>query len=58
MCTLKRLVGGSLFVFFLFSAALAQENRTAIDNPRESVASRPLVTASATAARMRFVSPA
>ena len=54
------LIGSSLFVLFLFSTALAQENRAPIDNPREAVApipAAPLVTAAATAKRVRFVSP-
>ena len=57
MCTLKRLIGCNLFVLFLFSTALAQESRAPIDTPREPVASGPLVTATATAKRVRFVSP-
>ncbi len=53
-------VGSSLFVLFLFSVALAQENRAPIETPRERVApasAGPLVTATATAGRVRFVSP-
>ena len=58
MFTLKRLIGGSLFVFVLAGTALAQEIRAPIDTPREPVpAAAPLVTAAATAKRVRFVSP-
>jgi len=35
MFTLKRLIGGSLFVFVLAGTALAQENRAPIETPRE-----------------------
>src|SRR5688572_6434369 len=59
MFTLKRLIGGSLFVFVLAGATLAQENRAPVDTPREPVPvpAAPLVTATATAKRVRFVSP-
>ena len=60
MFTLKRFIGGSLFVFVLAGTALAQENRAPIETPREPVAptpAAPLVTATATAKRVRFVSP-
>ena len=58
MFTLKRLVHGSLFVFVLAGVALAQENRAPVETPRESVLpAAPLVTAAATAERVRFVSP-
>jgi len=55
--TLKRFIGGSLFVFMLAATALTQESRAQIDTPREPVASGPMVTATATARRVRFVSP-
>src|SRR5687767_4929894 len=59
MFTLQRFIGGSLFVFVLAGAALAQENRAPVDTPREPVpvVAAPLVTATATARRVRFVSP-
>ncbi len=60
MFTLKRVIGNSLFVFMLAAAALAQESRAPIDNRQEPVpaaAAAPLVTATATAKRVRFVSP-
>src|SRR5687768_7573026 len=59
MFTLQRFIGGSLFVFVLAGATLAQENRAATETPREPVpvAAAPLVTATATAKRVRFVSP-
>ncbi|MCA1606372.1 MAG: hypothetical protein LC775_13080, partial [Acidobacteria bacterium] len=57
MFTLKRFVGGSLFAFILAGTALAQENRAPINNPQESVPAAPLVKATATAKRVRFVSP-
>ncbi len=57
MSTLKRLMVGSLFVFVLAGTALAQENRATIDGPREPAATAPLVTAAATATRVRFISP-
>ena len=57
MFTLKRLIGGSLFVFVLAGTALAQGNRATIDSPREPAPTAPLVTAAATAKRVRFVSP-
>lgn len=58
MFALKRLIGSSLFVFVLAATALAQESRAPIDNPREPVptaTAAPLVTATATAKRVRFV---
>src|SRR5687767_15077529 len=60
MFSIHRLIGSSLFVLLLFSTALGQENRAAIDTSREPVAigpAAPLVTATATAKRVRFVSP-
>src|SRR5688500_18914662 len=66
MCTLKRLMGGSLFVFLYAIGALDQESLATIDSQREPVpaipqepivAAPPLVTATATAERVRFVSP-
>ena len=60
MFTLKRLIGGSLFVFVLAGTALAQENRAPIDKLREAVApvpAAPLVTAAARAERVRFMAP-
>ena len=57
MSTLMRLVGSSLFAFVLAGTGLAQENRTPIDNPQELVPATPLVTAKATAKRIRFVGP-
>ena len=57
MFTVKRLIGSSLFVFVLFSTALAQENRAPAETAREPVAAGPLVTVTATAKRVRFVSP-
>ena len=57
MFTLKRLVGASLFLFVLAGTTLAQENQAPINTPREPVTSGPLVTASTTAKRVRFVSP-
>ncbi|HKO43598.1 MAG TPA: hypothetical protein VJU84_09915, partial [Pyrinomonadaceae bacterium] len=52
-----RFVGGSLFAFVLAGTGLAQENRAPIENPQKPVAATPLVTATATAKRVRFVSP-
>ena len=57
MSTLMRFVGGSLFAFVLAGTGLAQENRAPIENPQKPVAATPLVTATATAKRVRFVSP-
>src|SRR5688572_28498199 len=60
MCTLQRLVGSSLFMLVLAASALAQEHRAPVDTPREpvaAVAAAPLVTVTATAKRVRFVSP-
>ena len=57
MFTFKRLIGSSLFVFVLAGTVLTQESRAPIEMPREPVASGPLVTAAATAKRVRFVSP-
>jgi endosialidase-like protein len=51
----KHLIVSSLFAFLLAGTALAQEARAPIDNP--PVATPPLVTATATAKRVRFVSP-
>ena len=57
MFTVKRLIASSLFVFVLFSTALAQENRAPAETAREPVAAGMLVTVTATAKRVRFVSP-
>src|SRR5687767_7063230 len=57
MFTLKCFVAGSLFVLVLAGTALAQKNRAPISNPQESVPAVPLVKATATAKRVRFVSP-
>ncbi len=57
MFTLTRLIYGSLVVFVLTSVALAQENRAPLNTTRESVATAPLVTVTATSKRVRFVSP-
>src|SRR5687768_7489795 len=57
LISVHRLIGSSLFVLFLFSTSLAQENRTPVDSPQPAVAAGPLVTATATAKRVRFVSP-
>ena len=57
MSTLMRFVGGSIFAFVLAGTGLAQENRATIENPQAPVAATPLVTATATAKRVRFVSP-
>lgn len=58
MFTFKRLIGHSLVVFFLAGTALAQnlaqKNPTPIENPTGSA---PLLTASASRERVRFVSP-
>jgi hypothetical protein len=55
MSTFKRLIGSTLFVLVLAGMALAQENRALVEN-----AAKPdvlLVTATAAADRIRFVSP-
>lgn len=57
MFKLKRLIGGSLVVLFIAGAALAQENLAPIDTSRDSVPAAPLVTATASSQRVRFVSP-
>ena len=65
MLKTRRLIGSGLFVLILFGAALAQEKRTPNDNRQEPspdalpgpVPAAPLVTATATAKRVRFVSP-
>lgn len=60
MFNAHRVIGGSLFVLFLFTTALAQENRASMETPRETVvvaSTAPMVTATATAERVRFVSP-
>jgi len=59
MCTLKRLIRCSIVAVVLAGTALAQENRAPIDNSVEPVpsASGPVVTATATSKRVRFVSP-
>ena len=60
MFTFKRLIGSSLVVFVLAGVVLTQERRTPIQTPEEAVAPMPvapLVTASATVERVRFVSP-
>lgn len=55
MFNVYRLISISLFVLLIFVAALAQER--AIEMPRDAIASEPLVSATATAKRVRFVSP-
>ena len=60
MYTLKGLISGGLFVFVLAATALAQERRAPIEIRQEPVTTAtaaPLVTATATAKRVRFVSP-
>lgn len=58
MSTLKRLIGGGLFVLVLSGTALAQQRRAPTEIPRESaVAAAPMVTVTASAKRVRFVSP-
>src|SRR5918995_1389845 len=57
MFTLQRFAGCTLFAFVLAGTAFAQENRAPINNPQESTPATPLVTATATAKRVRFVSP-
>jgi hypothetical protein len=58
MFTLMRLVRVSLFMFVLAGTTVAQENRAPVEAPREPMlATAPLVTAAATAERVRFVSP-
>ena len=59
MFTRRYLIHGPLILLFLFSAASAQEKRLPVELPREPVASTaaPLVTATVTAGRVRFVSP-
>ncbi|MEO8435079.1 MAG: tail fiber domain-containing protein [Pyrinomonadaceae bacterium] len=58
MYTVKRLIGfSSLFMFVVAGTALAQETRVPFEMPREPVVSGPLITAAATAKRVRFVSP-
>ncbi|HEY5839817.1 MAG TPA: hypothetical protein VIT19_12330 [Pyrinomonadaceae bacterium] len=59
MCTLKRLISCSIVAVVLAGTSLAQENRAPIDNPVEPVpaTSGPVVTATATSKRVRFVSP-
>jgi hypothetical protein len=56
----RRLIGSSLVVFVLGGAVLAQESRAPIytsPEPVPTVPTAPLVTATATAKRVRFVSP-
>ena len=60
MFACKRLIGSSLFVFVLAGTVLTQEIRTTRLAPGEAVApmpAGPLVTATATADRVRFVAP-
>src|SRR5688572_27037600 len=57
MFTLTRLIGRSLFILVLAGTALAQESRAPIDNPSTPTPAGPLVTATATEKRVRFVSP-
>jgi hypothetical protein len=59
MSAFKRLIGGCVFVFSLLTTtAFAQEVRAPISTEREPVAAgAPLVTATATAQRVRFAAP-
>jgi uncharacterized membrane protein len=53
----KLLTLGSLLTLVLFGSALAQENRAPIAQPSETASAGHVVTAAATADRVRFVSP-
>src|SRR5688572_21396213 len=58
MYRFKEVIGRGLFIFVLCGPALAQENPAPVEKPREVVtAAGPLVTATATDKRVRFVSP-
>src|SRR5688572_26952052 len=58
MDRIKQLIGGSLFILVLCGTVLAQENPAPVEKPRETnTAAPPLVTATASAKRVRFVSP-
>src|SRR5687768_11780248 len=58
MYRLKQLVGGGLLIFVICGTVFGQENPTPVEKPRETVsAAPPLVTATASAKRVRFVSP-
>jgi hypothetical protein len=57
MFKVQRLAGVGLVVFVLAATVLAQESRAPIDNSREAIPAAPLVTVTAIANRVRFVSP-
>ncbi|MEO8435634.1 MAG: hypothetical protein ABI596_12120 [Pyrinomonadaceae bacterium] len=58
MFKLKQLVSGGLFILFICGTVLGQENPTPVEKPREAASTAPpLVTATASAKRVRFVSP-
>ena len=57
MFSLKRYIGSVLLLYVLAGTALAQQQGAPIELPREPVVSGPLITAAATAKRVRFVSP-
>ena len=58
MFIVKAIIVGSLLTSFLASTVLAQDNPAPVEKPGESVtAGTPLVTATASAKRVRFVSP-
>src|SRR5688572_22118855 len=58
MDRIKQLIGGSLFILVLCGTVLAQENPAPVEKPRETnTAAPPVVTATASAKRVRFLSP-
>src|SRR5688500_345052 len=58
MYRFKEVIDRGRFIFVLCGTALAQENPAPVEKPREVLtAAGPLVTATATAKRVRFVSP-
>ncbi|MEO8435633.1 MAG: hypothetical protein ABI596_12115, partial [Pyrinomonadaceae bacterium] len=57
MFTIKRFICSSLFAFVLAGTAWAQENPAPVEKLREPIPAAPLVTATASIKRVRFVSP-
>src|SRR5688572_26839855 len=57
MFTLKRVISVGLVLFVLAGSTLAQDSPAPVEKTRETVPAAPLVTAAASAKRVRFVSP-
>ena len=58
MYRLKQLFAGGVFIFVICATVFGRENPTPVEKPREATPTAPpLVTATASQKRVRFVSP-